>query len=343
MKKLTHDEFVEKANIVHNNKYVYVDNYVKSKQYINIKCPIHGIFKQKPNDHLSGYGCKECGKIKTKETFLKKYGVENPMQNVEIKEKTKKTNLEKYGCENPSQNEQVKEKTKKTNLKKYGVEYPIQCDEIKEKMKKTIFEKYGVEYTFQNKEIKEKFKKTIFEKYGVEYPIQCDEIKEKMKKTIFEKYGVKHPLQNDEVKEKMKKTNLKKYGVSCAMQNKKINDIIRKKLEEKCIWTIKEKLPEFEKYRIYIKNLTKRNKKELFNNWDGYDYYDGEYIKENLNLKSGDKNYPTIDHKISVFYGFHNNIPPENISDINNLVITKKSLNSSKKNKDFNLFIESLK
>jgi hypothetical protein len=45
-------------------------------------------------------------------------------------------------------------------------------------------------------------------------------------------------------------------------------------------------------------------KKDLLENWDGYDYYDGEYIKDNFCLYSNDKNYPTMDHKISCYYGF---------------------------------------
>jgi len=33
------------------------------------------------------------------------------------------------------------------------------------------------------------------------------------------------------------------------------------------------------------------------------------------------KNYPTIDHKLSIFYGFINKIDPYIIADINNLCI----------------------
>ena len=44
-----------------------------------------------------------------------------------------------------------------------------------------------------------------------------------------------------------------------------------------------------------------------------------------------DKSYPTIDHKISVFNGFINNISPEEISQLENLCITKRT-NNSKKN-----------
>ena len=37
-----------------------------------------------------------------------------------------------------------------------------------------------------------------------------------------------------------------------------------------------------------------------------------------------------LDHKISIIYGFKNNISPEEIGDISNLCMTKKGINSSK-------------
>ena len=60
--RLTQTEFETKAKKVHNNTY----NYSKSKyetysKKIIIICPIHGEFKQISRDHLSGYGCYECG------------------------------------------------------------------------------------------------------------------------------------------------------------------------------------------------------------------------------------------------------------------------------------------
>jgi very-short-patch-repair endonuclease len=57
----TKDHFLKKANTKHNNKYKYdLTNYINTYSYINISCPIHGVFKQKANDHLQGQGCKLC-------------------------------------------------------------------------------------------------------------------------------------------------------------------------------------------------------------------------------------------------------------------------------------------
>lgn len=58
--KLSHDEFVNKSNVIHNSKYEYITEYNGHSTKIEIKCNIHGIFKQTPNDHLSGKGCPCC-------------------------------------------------------------------------------------------------------------------------------------------------------------------------------------------------------------------------------------------------------------------------------------------
>lgn len=61
-KKLTKDEFVEKANSVHGGYYSY-NNFVYRDAISRgwITCPKHGDFEQAPREHLSGKGCKACG------------------------------------------------------------------------------------------------------------------------------------------------------------------------------------------------------------------------------------------------------------------------------------------
>lgn len=60
-KKYTISEFINRANLKHNNKFQYPDeNYVNSITPIKIECPEHGIFKQTPGNHLSGVGCPKC-------------------------------------------------------------------------------------------------------------------------------------------------------------------------------------------------------------------------------------------------------------------------------------------
>ncbi len=61
MKKQTIDNIIHKFNSIHDNKYNYnLIKYINSKTKIEIICPIHGIFKQTPSDHVSGHGCPKC-------------------------------------------------------------------------------------------------------------------------------------------------------------------------------------------------------------------------------------------------------------------------------------------
>lgn len=92
-------------------------------------------------------------------------------------------------------------------------------------------------------------------------------------------------------------------------------------------------LDKFKIYRRKVDRLTKKVKSILLEKWNGYDYYDGEYILDNFNLKYTHGDYPTVDHKVSVYYGFINNIPPEEICQIDNLCFTKRRINSTKYNK----------
>jgi hypothetical protein len=86
---------------------------------------------------LLKYGIKNTFQCtKTKNTFLKKYGVENPFKSDIIKEKIRKTFIKKYGFDNPQKNKKIREKVKKTCLLKYGVEHPLQNPEICERNQK---------------------------------------------------------------------------------------------------------------------------------------------------------------------------------------------------------------
>lgn len=56
--------FIQKAQLVHKNKYIYDKAiYEKSNVDIIIICKKHGDFIQKPNNHLQGNNCPKCAKI----------------------------------------------------------------------------------------------------------------------------------------------------------------------------------------------------------------------------------------------------------------------------------------
>lgn len=61
MSKVTKEEYIERANEIHGNKYDYSKvelNGLHSK--IKIICPKHGEFEQLAYDHLNGHGCPSC-------------------------------------------------------------------------------------------------------------------------------------------------------------------------------------------------------------------------------------------------------------------------------------------
>ena len=46
MKKLTKEEFIQRALLIHNNKYLYDKvNYINTQTKVIITCPIHGDFE----------------------------------------------------------------------------------------------------------------------------------------------------------------------------------------------------------------------------------------------------------------------------------------------------------
>lgn len=61
-KKMTTAEFIDKAKVVHGDKYDYSRvEYKNTGTKIAIICPEHGEFLMTPNSHLVGQGCKKCG------------------------------------------------------------------------------------------------------------------------------------------------------------------------------------------------------------------------------------------------------------------------------------------
>ena len=63
-KKLTKEQFIEKARKIHGDKYDYsLVEYKTNKGKIKIICPDHGIFEQRVNNHLQKTGCPFCRSV----------------------------------------------------------------------------------------------------------------------------------------------------------------------------------------------------------------------------------------------------------------------------------------
>jgi len=253
------------------------------------------------------------------------------------------------------------DKREKTNFKKYGAKNVLSKGTIKyDKKNSTVKEKYGVDNVFQIKQVIDKINNDNYylDKYGLtksdlfslnskimwkkmskeEREVFLDKCNKKRNETWYENYGG-HPLKNEEIKDKIIKKNNEKYGCDYLFQsdffknNLQIKEKSRKSLIEKGLVVPDNLLLPFDLYKRECRRLTSKIKNRLFEKWDGHDYYDGEFIKTYLSLKNTDKNYPTIDHKISIYYGFINDISVDEICHIDNLCITKRSINSSKRHK----------
>jgi len=162
-----------------------------------------------------GRRCEHCSKSRAKNTNLKRYGVENPFQSLEIKQRIKEQNIKKYGVDHHMKVPEILQKAIDTNIKKYGLSFAFHSDKSFDKIRATCIDRYGVPFPLQNKHIREKVVKSCREKFGVDYPLQSEEIQDKIMKTFQEKYGMdKYEYLHQHIENVM----MEKFGVKCAFQ-----------------------------------------------------------------------------------------------------------------------------
>ena len=294
--------------------------------------PLFKYYSNVERNNKGYYSCFKCKNLVKEKTCMDKYGVRSYSQTEDFKNidrsgwnyderigKARKTNLERYGVEHYFETERMREQNKTW----------MSSEEFREKSKKTLVEKYGVDSYSKTSDFKsrilsskesinERIRNTFLEKYGVEFFSKTNMWKENYRRNI------------SEIRSKIENTCLEKYGVKNVSQVKEIYDKILDTKKSRGIHIEDSFLSDWEKYKRKCRSLTSKIKKKVYENWDGYDYYDREYIMGNVSYVHTNRMYPTIDHKISVFYGFSNNISPEEICQINNLCITKRWINCSK-------------
>ena len=100
------ETFIKKSEKVHGDLYDYsLVEYKSAKIKVDIICKKHGVFKQSPTNHLSGYGCMACARILqadskriTTEEFIKrakeKHGDTYKYEKTNYIESTKKVVIE---------------------------------------------------------------------------------------------------------------------------------------------------------------------------------------------------------------------------------------------------------
>jgi hypothetical protein len=186
-------------------------------------------------------------------------------------------------------------------------------------------------------------KETCLKKYGVDNVMKVQEYKNKMYDTNLNRYGHICSVQSESIKPKALKSIYEKLGTYNVFQSQEILNKVRIKKELKGLQSSNILKSNFQKYRELVDKLTRLKRKILFENWDGTDYYDNEYIKNNFDLDYTNDCYPNVDHKISCLYGFLNNISAEIISDMQNLCITKRINNIHKHIKSEEKFLIELK
>lgn len=86
--KMCTNDFIQKANKIHGNKYKYNKSiYVNTETKLIIECIKHGEFYQTPNSHLCGSGCPRC--IKTisnkEEIWLNSIGIPRDFRQYPLK------------------------------------------------------------------------------------------------------------------------------------------------------------------------------------------------------------------------------------------------------------------
>lgn len=77
MKKLTQEEYIERALLAHKGKYSYkFISYKNSTTKITVTCPIHGNWSTNPRNHLKGNGCPKCaGKTLSNSEWITRFNI----------------------------------------------------------------------------------------------------------------------------------------------------------------------------------------------------------------------------------------------------------------------------
>lgn len=196
MRVRTQDDFIKKAIDVHKNKYDYSKViYVNTSTKVDIICPIHGMFKQTPHSHLSGKGCKLCGRESTKignDEFIRRarqiHGLKYDYSKVDYHRKDKKVIIIcpvhgefrqtpnghlylKQGCPKCSSIEGGK--------KRSGENHPMKKTSVKEKVKNTCIERYGTKT----------YAESLVGRKKLHDIICSDEVQQKSRNTCMMRYG----------------------------------------------------------------------------------------------------------------------------------------------------------
>lgn len=203
--------------------------------------------------------------------------------------------------------------TKNTIRNRYGVDNPLNIPNVRANIddnKRYAKSSIAMKKVWENKAYKEniliKIRKSIQNKYGVDNIFSLKEYQDKAKEAIVNRFGV------DNISKSEYKRNL---------------------LADKKLRTLLEDVG-YEAYKNRIRQITRKHISNVLESWEAYNpicYYTGERLLNTDGSHLADKlMYPTIDHKVSVLFGYLNDIPAEIIGSLKNLCVCSRKINSTK-------------
>jgi len=150
MRRKTTKEFIKEAIKTHGDKYDYSKTkYVNAVTKVEIICPQHGSFIQRPNDHINGAGCPSCSGKKrrtTKDFILEAVKIHGDKYDYSLVEYRNKSAKVKIICPEHG----VFEQAANVHLKGNGCKYCSGKKFTKEMFVKKAIEKHGDKYNYSN-------------------------------------------------------------------------------------------------------------------------------------------------------------------------------------------------
>lgn len=196
----------------------------------------------------------------------------------------------------------------------------------------------------------EKSKEPCLRRYGVTNINKTESGRIRCRKTMIENrfllmqgvlaaYGVDNVFKLPEKQMQRNQTMLQKYGYEYNFENTNIRIKGQLKKYDNGYWLPINQRSQYRNYWLMVMCETRRWIKEMFSKWDGTCYYTGMVLSKNIDdlYKA---NYATIDHKISIKYGFEHDIPSKEIGCINNLCICGRFVNNVKSSLTESEFVE---
>ena len=191
----------------------------------------------------------------------------------------------------------------------------------------TMKEKYGVEWYTTATDFWIKVADTSLEKYGTKHPYQSLQVQKKYRDTMVEKYGIEHPLvKGSQFRDKALDTVEKKFGDRQIMRTSYL-----KSLKE----SQGLRIPDSERsaYELYHKMV-----------WDHTNITISTKEIKNINLRGRldlNDNAYHLDHQVSIYEGFIQNVPANIIGSEHNLEMIPARENC-RKGKRSSLSVEDL-